>query len=167
MIPASRVGGAAAGINTTPGINTPGAPDGDSEFELEVDVEGKTIQCIVGASSLARLPRALWDSDTGGGRAVRIVPVLFTQGIDIQQSMSHAARDSREKAAFQVPIEARSRHGAPSCFLWCFVPQHLFFFFRPRWYMYPFISELAPARRKGGGGCAPAGTFFFVLRIYF
>lgn len=87
-----------------------GAPDAhNGDFGLEVAVEGKTIQCIVGDSSLARLPRALWDSSDGGGRggggrAVRIVPVLFTQGIDIQQSMSHASRDAREKAAFQVGV---------------------------------------------------------------
>lgn len=95
MIPASPHGAAATSA-------TPGARSGD--FELEVGVEGKTIQCIVGDSSLARLPRALWGSGSGGGggRAVRIVPVLFTQGIDIQQSMSHASRDAREKAAFQV-----------------------------------------------------------------
>lgn len=79
----------------------------NGDLDLEVGVEGKTIQCIVGDSFLPRLPRALWENDRGGvsgggGRAVRIVPVLFTQGIDIQQSMSHAARDAREKAAFQV-----------------------------------------------------------------
>lgn len=94
-MPASPVGVAASTV-------TPDAHGG--EFELEVGVEGKTIQCIVGDASLARLPRALWDHGIGGGRAVRIVPVLFTQGIDIQQSMSHAARDAREKAAFQVWI---------------------------------------------------------------
>lgn len=102
MIPAAPGGVGTSG--TTPGPS-------NSDFELEVGVEGQTIRCIVGDSSLSRLPRALWDNGSdsrgggggrGGGRAVRIVPVLFTQGIDIQQSMSHASRDAREKAAFQV-----------------------------------------------------------------
>eukprot|EP00752_Nemacystus_decipiens_P017766 g15928.t1 len=97
VIPASPVG-----------VATVIAPDG---FDLEVGVEGMTIQCIVGDSSLARLPRALWDNNSGGrggGRSVRIVPVLFTQGIDIQQSMSHAGRDAREKAAFQADINSQN-----------------------------------------------------------
>lgn len=73
---------------------------GVGDFELEVGVAGETIQCLVGGRSLARLPRVLWDKEGGG--LVRIVPVLFTQGIDIQQSMSHASSSAREKTAFQV-----------------------------------------------------------------
>lgn len=77
-------------------------PEEDCAFELDVGVEGKTIKCIVGGASLAKLPRALWDREGGG--AVRIIPVLFTQGIDIQQSMSHASSSAREKATFQVRL---------------------------------------------------------------
>lgn len=108
MVPATLVG-----TDTPPlGIGNP-SPVADDPFELEIGVEGNTVQCIVGDACLPRLPRALWDSSSssttadggrGGGRAVRIVPVLFTQGIDIQQSMTHAARDAREKAAFQVML---------------------------------------------------------------
>ncbi|CAM9650481.1 unnamed protein product [Ectocarpus sp. 12 AP-2014] len=110
VVPATLVG-----TDTPPlGTGNP-SPVADDPFELEIGVEGNTIQCIVGDACLPRLPRALWDSSSssssssstdgggGGGRAVRIVPVLFTQGIDIQQSMTHAARDAREKAAFQAP----------------------------------------------------------------
>ncbi|CAM9878704.1 unnamed protein product [Laminaria digitata] len=98
---------------------------GFDDFELEVGVDGKTIQCIVGDSCLPKLPRALWDSGSeplpggaagggeggvgaartfGKGAVVRIVPVLFTQGIDIQQSMSHASSSAREKATFQASL---------------------------------------------------------------
>lgn len=70
------------------------------KFELEVGVSGKTIQCLVGGASLARLPRVLWDKNRGS--SVKIIPVFFTQGIDIQQSMSHASSLSKEKSAFQV-----------------------------------------------------------------
>lgn len=80
---------------------------------MEVGVEERTIKCIVGSASLARLPRVLWECEGvgewkgtrgrgGGASIVRIVPVLFTQGIDIQQSMSHASSTAKEKAAFQV-----------------------------------------------------------------
>lgn len=80
------------------------------EFEVEVGVEERTIKCIVSSASLARLPRVLWErggrggsgSGSGSGSIVRIVPVLFTQGIDIQQSMSHASSTAKEKAVFQV-----------------------------------------------------------------
>lgn len=98
-----------SGDDSSPSAGGGGGGGGNGgDFELEVGVVGQTIQCLVGARSLARLPRVLWDRDGGG--VVRIVPVLFTQGIDIQQSMSHASSSAREKAAFQVgknktPIE--------------------------------------------------------------
>lgn len=88
------------------------------EFEVEVGVEERTIKCIVGSASLARLPRVLWEREWRGGRGgsgsiVRIVPVLFTQGIDIQQSMSHASSTAKEKAAFQVRVVLKGwYHGA-------------------------------------------------------
>ncbi|CAM9593769.1 unnamed protein product, partial [Scytosiphon promiscuus] len=113
VVPGSPVESSNWGSDITTGG---GGGDEDDDFELEVGVEGKTIQCIVGDGSLARLPRALWGNSggggasggNGGGRTVRIVPVLFTQGIDIQQSMSHAARDAREKAAFQADINSQN-----------------------------------------------------------
>ncbi|CAM9337377.1 unnamed protein product, partial [Sphacelaria rigidula] len=87
--------------NITPPPPPPVKPASDvGDFELEVGVAGETIQCLVGGRSLARLPRVLWDKEGGG--LVHIVPVLFTQGIDIQQSMSHASSSAREKTAFQV-----------------------------------------------------------------
>ena len=127
VLPATPGGAPTTTASTTASSTTRANATADEleGFELEVGVDGKTIQCIVGDACLSRLPRALWDNESesgvargggeggggggggvggvfGEGAVVRIVPVLFTQGIDIQQSMSHASSSAREKATFQA-----------------------------------------------------------------
>ncbi|CAM9136976.1 unnamed protein product [Choristocarpus tenellus] len=104
-----------------------GSNCGDGRFELEVGIVGHVIQFRLGRSSLVKLPRVLWNSsDTTegssfgsvinhgvgsgdvGGCKILICPVLFTQGIDIQQSMSNASGPSNKKASFQADINVKN-----------------------------------------------------------
>ncbi|CAM9248592.1 unnamed protein product [Discosporangium mesarthrocarpum] len=75
----------------------------NGEFEMEVGIDGNRIQCHLSESSMAMLPTVLW---TDGGQGLSIFPVFFTQGIDIQQSMSNASGPTNKKASFQLHINA-------------------------------------------------------------
>ncbi|CAM9617592.1 unnamed protein product, partial [Phaeothamnion confervicola] len=71
------------------------------DVEMDVAVSGRQIQLAVGPALLRALPPGLV------GRPIKIVPVFFTQGIDIQQSVSHASGGTA-KAAFQARVNAAS-----------------------------------------------------------
>ncbi|KAG5188437.1 hypothetical protein JKP88DRAFT_253471 [Tribonema minus] len=87
------------------------ASDQPSGLEVTLDTEAHVLTAQVGAKIMARLPEAIRAalSSAAGCYRAPIVPVFFTQGIDIAQSMSNQT-SAKTRGSFQADINASSFH---------------------------------------------------------
>ena len=74
-------------------------------MDVDVDVSGRTIRLLVDQASFDALPACLRSS--GEGARLRLVPVLFIQGVDIQQTLANRSR-SRSGPRFQMEVNRKN-----------------------------------------------------------
>jgi hypothetical protein len=82
----------------------------NGNMDVDVDVAGRVIRLLLDRPSFDALPDCLRSGASGGdneGAKIRLVPVLFIQGVDIQQTLANRS-GSKSGPRFQMEVNRKN-----------------------------------------------------------